>query len=275
MKEKKFLTARNDRVFKNIFLNIKNKDILEAVLSEALGEKIEVLQIRNNELVVNNAHVKMKTIDALIASTNKLIEIEVNNEYEDKIKKRNACFLFTIYNSTTSIGNNYVEDKLVVQINLSYNKSNSPVFERYYLQTEDGTKWVHDLEILSINMEKLKKLCYDKKEEEKYKHLLMLDYDLKDLEEKSEGDRIMEKFEKEVKKVNLIPEYQDFATEEEDREMMRNTELYYSEKKGREEGVKENKIETARNMLKKKFDIKDIIDITGLSKSEIEKLKEV
>ena len=123
-------------------------------------------------------------------------------------------------------------------------------------------------------MEKLKKLCYDKKEEEKYKHLLMLDYDLKDLEEKSEGDRIMEKFEKEVKKVNLIPEYQDFATEEEDREMMRNTELYYSEKKGREEGVKENKIETARNMLKKKFDIKDIIDITGLSKSEIEKLKE-
>ena len=92
--------------------------------------------------------------------------------------------------------------------------------------------------------------------------------EIKELEEKSKNEDIEEK------QVNLIPDFEDFATEEEDREMMRNTELYYSEKKGREEGVKENKIETARNMLKKKFDIKDIIDITGLSKSEIEKLKE-
>ncbi len=56
--------------------------------------------------------------------------------------------------------------------------------------------------------------------------------------------------------------------------MMRNTELYYSEKKGREEGVKENKIETARNMLKENLDLNLIEKITGLSKSEIEKLKE-
>ncbi len=65
---------------------------------------------------------------------------------------------------------------------------------------------------------------------------------------------------------NLIPEFEDY---EEDREKL-DTELYYSKKEGKEEGIKE----TANNMLKKKFDIKDIIDITGLSESEIKELEE-
>ena len=42
---------------------------------------------------------------------------------------------------------------------------------------------------------------------------------------------------------------------------------------GRAEGKKEQKIEIAKNMLKKQMSIQDIADITGLSPEEIESLK--
>ncbi len=41
---------------------------------------------------------------------------------------------------------------------------------------------------------------------------------------------------------------------------------------GKAEGIKENKIEIARNMLKKKMGIKDISEITGLTEEEIKSL---
>ena len=45
-------------------------------------------------------------------------------------------------------------------------------------------------------------------------------------------------------------------------------------KEGKEEGIKERNIAIAKNMLNKKFSITDICDVTGLSKEEVEKLKE-
>jgi len=43
-------------------------------------------------------------------------------------------------------------------------------------------------------------------------------------------------------------------------------------KKGMEKGIREKAIETAKKMLLKKYPIKDIIEITGLTKEEIKKL---
>ena len=40
------------------------------------------------------------------------------------------------------------------------------------------------------------------------------------------------------------------------------------------EAKKEGKLEIAKNMLKRKFKIEDIASITGLSKGELEKLKQ-
>ena len=39
-----------------------------------------------------------------------------------------------------------------------------------------------------------------------------------------------------------------------------------------EKGIEQNKIEVAKKMLIKNMELKDIIDITGMSKDEIEKL---
>ena len=44
-------------------------------------------------------------------------------------------------------------------------------------------------------------------------------------------------------------------------------------KEGKREGIKEGIRETAKKMLNKKMQIEDISEVTGLSKSEIKKLK--
>ena len=46
-----------------------------------------------------------------------------------------------------------------------------------------------------------------------------------------------------------------------------------AEKEGREEGRKEANIEIAKKLLKKGMSIEEIVEITGLTKEEIEKLK--
>ena len=40
-------------------------------------------------------------------------------------------------------------------------------------------------------------------------------------------------------------------------------------KEGKEEGIRDGKLETAENMLKKGYTIADIIDVTGLSETDI------
>ena len=42
---------------------------------------------------------------------------------------------------------------------------------------------------------------------------------------------------------------------------------------GKAEGIKEKQIEIVRNMLKKKMNIKDISEITGLTEEDIQKLE--
>lgn len=49
--------------------------------------------------------------------------------------------------------------------------------------------------------------------------------------------------------------------------------LTYEKNKGRDEGLVEGRVETARNMLNDNIDIKEISKYTGLSEIEIEALK--
>ena len=59
------------------------------------------------------------------------------------------------------------------------------------------------------------------------------------------------------------------------KEQERDARLIYqnSMRYAEEEGIEENKLETAKEMLKKNISIKDIVEITKLSEEQILKLK--
>ena len=266
----KFWSAKYDYTFKCLFFKKENNDILEAILSEIFGKKviIDPDKTRNGELLSSNVHVKRKFVDAVFRGDNKIYQVELNTENENDVKKRNACFLFTLYSNETKRSKNYNSNVLTLQINLSYRKSGDKLFETYCFQTDDHKKWIEDLEILSINMEKLKEKCYNEEERKKYKYLLMLDYSLEELDKYSKGDKIMSKFKDEVESLNENPDFQDFMSEEEDKEMMQNTIM----NKRINEGIRETKLETAKKMLKDKLSIDMISKYTGLSEKEIRSL---
>ena len=77
----------------------------------------------------------------------------------------------------------------------------------------------------------------------------------------------------EVKKVNENPDFFNYMTKEEDEEKCHNTELKEATEAGKNEGKKERNIEVAKNLLKKKMPMKDIIEITELTEKEILNLK--
>ena len=57
-------------------------------------------------------------------------------------------------------------------------------------------------------------------------------------------------------------------------ERMDHAQLMYEAKRdGKEEGAKEKEIQIAKNMLQKRMNVQDIVEITGLTKEEVEKLK--
>ncbi len=72
----------------------------------------------------------------------------------------------------------------------------------------------------------------------------------------------------ELERVNENPEFREYMSAEEDNLKIENS----LKREWKESEINESKIEIAKSLLKNKVDIQ-IIDSTGLSKEEIEKLK--
>ena len=118
------------------------------------------------------------------------------------------------------------------------------------------------------------KFWYDKDEEkiEEYKHLIMLDLCKEDLKKLAKKDREVEKYMKEVERVNQDPKFREYMTKEEDQKKIYNTQMSKAFHDGISQGEKENSIEIAKKMINKGKEISEIIEFTGLSKEEIESL---
>ena len=87
------------------------------------------------------------------------------------------------------------------------------------------------------------------------------------------GEKVMEDYVKDAKIASISDDVVGLYDKELHEELLRNTELYNAEQKGIKQGIKENKLETAKALLKEKISIDIISRTTGLKKEEIEKLK--
>ena len=110
----------------------------------------------------------------------------------------------------------------------------------------------------------------------KYKRLIMLDLEKNDLDEMSNGDDLVKEYEDKVTDLNNQETFRSFMTYEEDQELIQNTEkaMVYEEgtKNGVSQGIEQEKLEIAKNMLKEKLDIATISRMTGLDADTLEKL---
>ena len=95
--------------------------------------------------------------------------------------------------------------------------------------------------------------------------LMILD-NKKELKKVSEGDDVMDKVNEKICKLSDDEILQGIYVKEEMDSWMKRLDLKYA----KEEGKKEANMETARKLLKKGMEIKDITDTTGITKKQIE-----
>ena len=281
-----FYTCRNDRAFKEVFLNSNNSDLLKALLEFILKIKIDKLEIKKTELLSGNVNIKDKRVDAIVHTGNKKIEIEINSQNKDYFHARSTSYICNVYQSNASVGDTYNEDTDIVQVNLTWGLGrNNDEMKIYKIMNEKGELYVKNFIIYEINMDYYDKIWYSKNEDEIKKNLymIMLDLDKKELKNMPK-DKIVDKYITNVTIVNDDPEFQKYMSEEEDKRKIQNSLLSEAKEEGISQGYTsgindgiskgENKksIEIAKNMLKKNMSIEDISDITGLSIEEINKL---
>ena len=281
MQEEKYYTCRNDKAFKYLFLDETNKHILKELLESILQEKITNITLLPTERIENTLKTRNKTVDALVEINDEIIEIEINSTDYIGLRPRNMAYISNIYSSYTEKGNEYTEDELILQINLTYEmmyKKNKEEIDNkkireYYMQDEDGKRYVKNLKIIEINMDYFVNLWYtkNKSEIEKYKYLIMLDLKEEDLKKLSKEDRVVEEYMDKLNGLNKDPIFKKLMTDEEDRKKYENT----IRRNAKEEGINERNIEIAKKLLSKGiYSKEEISDITGLSVEEISKIKE-
>ena len=281
-----FYTCRNDRAFKEVFLNPNNSDLLKALLEFILKIKIDKLEIKKTELLSGNVNVKDKRVDAIVHTGNKKIEIEINSQNKDYLHTRSTAYICNIYQSNASVGDTYNEDTDIIQVNLTWGLGkNNEEMKIYKIMNEKGELYVKNFIIYEINMDYYDKIWYSKDEEEikKNQYMIMLDLDKKELKNMPK-DKIVDKYITNVTIVNDDPEFQKYMSEEEDKRKIQNSLLSEAKEEGISQGYtsgindgiskgkNKKSIEIAKNMLKKNMSIEDISDITGLSIEEINKL---
>ena len=277
--KKEFYTCKNDRAFKEVFLNPNNSDLLKVLLEFILKIKIDKLEIKKTELLSGNVNIKDKRVDALVYTGNKKIEIEINSQYEKYLNPRNTAYICNTYQSHILARKEYNQQTDIVHVNLTWVLGrNNDEMKIYKIMNEKGELYVKNFIIYEINMDYYDKIWYSKNEDEikKNQYMIMLDLDKKELENMPKDD-IVDKYITNVTIVNDNPEFQKYMSEEEDKKKIQNSLLSEARENGINDGiskgVSQEKVSIAKNMLNKNMSIEDISDITGLSVEEINKLK--
>lgn len=278
MKEYVFL---KDKYSKVIFNDNECRDYLIALLSKILGVDETTFEnnfeIKSTEIEYDRS-TKRSIADALYETDDDIINVEINLNKSEILERKNHRYICQLISKQVKIGDKENNFKKVIQINLNnydFLKKGEFIYksimmeEKYHIKTNDF------MTIYNISLDYLKLKEYNKIQEEDEHSLERLLYIFVcDNPEKRlklyKGDALMEKINEKLIGLSGVD----------------MSDLYYSEEEYKEykkavfsdvafhKGIEQRNKEVAESMLKENLDVELIIKITGLTKEEINNLKE-
>ena len=279
IKEKTFYGFNYDKMFKVIFVgeDKKRTDLLCELLSECLETKVDRI-IKFIPIELNARRKKRyKRVDLLLEAGKRKINLELNSTYNEEDKIRNMNYYFSFCSQYTIAGEKYDIESEFIHISLNYNvRKDTPLIKCYTIYDKS-----HDEELDSrfkyyeINVEKFAKLWYDNDIESVKKAPILTMIGIKDEEElekysKKMNNAIIKESVDNLKRLNSDAAFVYGLTPEEDEMLVRNTRDELVRREALTEGEAEGKTKIAINLLKKNYPVDEIVEITGLSKEEIE-----
>ena len=250
------LNLKNDIVFKAFFSKKGNEKYLKEFLESLLKIHIEEIEVRSEvSLLKLDEKEKGGRLDIEAKLNTGIINIEMQVNNLKNIEKRTAYYASKIMAREVGIREKYENIKPVIMVNiLDYELFG---FKEYVSKTEIVLKEHKDYEVI--------------KEDKLNQWLALIDNEdrgmIKMAEEKN---KTIKEAKKEVEYLTGEEEIKRLAELREKWAMDRRSEI----SDAREEGKKEEKLAIAKNMLNKGKSEEDILDFTGISKEELEKLKE-
>ena len=290
--EKMRLTV--DYAFKRVFGRNGNEGILKDFLESILDIEIKDIIIQNPEIPKNMRDSKIGILDVRAEINGKeIIEVEMQVQNQYNIDKRSHIYITKIYSDQLKEGDSYVKVKKVAVINIlnfnyyernSYHsvgrmkfensKENEKVDMGYILEEQYVTD---DLEMHFIELPKFRKKNPDISSKLDQWLWLICGEEEKIKMAKNENEKIKEA-KSELEKLEMSPEdrelYELRLKAIRDEINIRESGYTDGMKDGEEKGKKQKSIEIAKNMLKKQIPLELIEELTGISQSEIDKIKD-
>lgn len=259
----------------------QNKNNLAHLLASILN--VDVLKIKNNITKISdtndlkNKNDKQRRMDFVYRIDNLSLDIELNLKPRP-IKERNINYLMSLHLRKFKKGNRYEDNYRTIQININNEMidESDKVIEEYYFRKEDGKEYAKNIGFYVVNIPNIKKIWYNKEDEafEKYKYMLsFFETNVDMIRRIYEGDEVV---------MDIINKQEEFSRDNEEWETFRSENeleeeyqlgIEYAKEEGKKEGIEEGIKKVVKSMLDKNMDIKNIIDITGLSEEEILSLK--
>ncbi len=282
MGENKILSPKLDVVFHMLFGVQENERITKGLIEDVIQEKVESIDLEKTPyLWGNHAEDKVGIIDVrAVVNGNIHVDIEMQMVNQENIEKRILYYWSKLYSSQLNKGEKY--HKLERTICILFINEEIKKLENLPMQTtwkiietkERKIILTNDLEIHIIELPKQNKskdigdlekwiMFLQNPESEAVRKMAQDDEEIKEAVEK------LEEISSDEAKIRLAELREKYILDQ-------NTNIYGAEERGRElgrvEGEKNKAEEIAKKMLKQNIDKQVIIELTGLSREEIENL---
>ena len=278
-KEKIKFPLLKDKVAKKLFTEKKvGLEYLRKIISLAIGIPMDMID-KDIKLIHPNIGVNKNIVnseaDVVLENNEFYVNLEINYYNNETSDIKNGLYLCHLLLRQVKKAKEYETLKKVYQINLnSYDALGKEefIYHSKLYETKHHIERSDFIEIIDINLEKLRQIDYNtlvKSEDmtlEKALYLFVCD-DMEKLNAIYEGDKLMKKLMKENE--DLLKNFDEMLYY--DRDKMFENACY---DKGYDKGIQERNIEIAKEMLKNKEAIENIVKYTGLSKEEILNLKD-
>ncbi len=279
--EELLFTPKMDIIFKRIFGDERNKNIIISFLNAVLGiKKTELLDltILSNELLPDFQNEKQGILDLKLKLINgELINIEIQIFPYNNMKERILYYLTRMFVSQIEKGENYNQLRKCINITiLDYNllKGNNVHSIYNFIEKEDYNPFTDKLEIHLLELRKLKNnnenllnlwlQFLNSKKKEEFEMLSLKDEDIKKAYE------VLDELNKDPK----LREYYEMLNKwDHDRASM----IHDTKKWAYNEGIQQGKVEITKSialkMLNANSDLNFICEVTGLSIDDLKKIK--
>ncbi|UTC63176.1 PD-(D/E)XK nuclease family transposase [Treponema sp. OMZ 787] len=288
------ITLRNDYAFKRIFGSEENKDVLQDFLECILDispKNIEGLELLDKEFQKDSINDKSGVLDVKLSlKNNTIIDIEIQTRWNSEFVQRTIFYWAKMYTENLKTGEVYTKLPKCITINIVGNGFNLNTLlhsEYNVVEKHINDRLSDELEIHFLNLAKVEENNNEKDEKKKklYNWLRFIKTDDREVRNMlAQESPMMTKANETIEVMLQDPKekwlYENRMKYEHDKASWKH--IGYKEgvkcgiaqgiQRGFADGSYQAKLEIARLMKLKEFDINLIQEISGLPIEEIEKL---